>query len=178
MVSTVCIFHNCTNLPFNLDLYGVCTFDNPNNRTLNGYYEAKNGMTIEMCISICSHQGFKYSGLEWGCECYCGDEDKSNFKWAWPDLCDSRCSGDSAQICGGTNAINIYTTPTATEGLCAYDNPGHRRVLKDYFITGDNNMTIEKCGLACTGYVPKFVRGFKAIFHYLLLLCATLYFKS
>ena len=108
-------------------------------------------MTIEMCLSICSREGFKYSGLEWGCECFCGNNDQKHFEWTWPDLCDSRCSGNSFQVCGGTNALNIYTTPLAREGLCVYDNPGHRRVLYDYSITGDKNMTIEKCGSLCTG---------------------------
>ena len=40
------------------DLYGVCAFDDPNNRTLTGRYEFNEDMTIEMCLSICrSDQG-------------------------------------------------------------------------------------------------------------------------
>ena len=40
------------------DLFGVCAFDDPNNRTLTGRYEFNEDMTIEMCLSICrSDQG-------------------------------------------------------------------------------------------------------------------------
>ena len=109
-------------------------------------------MTVQMCLSICAKKGFRYSGLEWGYECYCGDEESDYFQWTWPDLCDNQCTGDSTQICGGSNALSLYSTPIYREGLCAYDYPGSRRVLNDYSVTGDKNMTIEKCGLICSGH--------------------------
>ena len=45
------------------DLYGVCAFDDPNNRTLTGRYEANEDMTIEMCLSICRNDGYPYAGV-------------------------------------------------------------------------------------------------------------------
>ena len=109
-------------------------------------------MTVEMCLSICRSKGFHYSGLEWQCECHCGNEPHGVFEWAWPDKCDDRCSGDSNQICGGSNAMSVYTTPNIDpNGLCIYDYPENRRVLKGYSVTGDKNMTVEYCQDMCSG---------------------------
>ena len=133
-------------------MYGVCAFDDANNRVLDGYFEANDEMTVEMCLSICRSRGFRYSGLEWQCECHCGNNPRGGFEWAWPDKCDDRCSGDSNQICGGSNAMSVYTTPNIDpNGLCIYDYPENRRVLKGYSVTGDKNMTVEYCQDMCSG---------------------------
>lgn len=88
-----------------LKLYGQCAFDDKNDRVLDGYYETNDEMTIQQCLKICSSKGFRYSGLEWACECHCGNEPDQGFEWAWPDKCDDSCSGDSHQICGGSGAM-------------------------------------------------------------------------
>ena len=131
------------------DLYGVCAFDDPNNRTLTGHYEANEEMTIEMCLSICRNgeTWYPYAGLEWQCECFCGNEPDFGFVWSWPDKCDDRCAGDSFQNCGGTNAISIWRTPPKLiEGDCFYDFPSPRRVFEDgYSIDGLEDLTLDKC---------------------------------
>ena len=88
-----------------MKLYGQCAFDDKNDRVLDGYYETNDEMTIQQCLKICSSKGFRYSGLEWACECHCGNEPDQGFEWAWPDKCDDPCSGDSHQICGGSGAM-------------------------------------------------------------------------
>ena len=140
------------------DLYGVCAFDDPNNRTLTGHYEANEEMTIEMCLSICRNAErpdgetwYPYAGLEWQCECFCGDEPEFGFVWSWPDKCNDRCAGDSFQNCGGTNAISIWRTPPKRiEGECFYDFPSPRRVFEHgYSIDGLEDLTIENCKEIC-----------------------------
>ena len=135
------------------DLYGVCAFDDPNNRTLTGHYEANEEMTIEMCLSICRNgeTWFPYAGLEWQCECFCGNEPDFGFVWSWPDKCNDRCAGDSFQNCGGTNAISIWRTPPQRiEGECFYDFPSPRRVFEHgYSIDGLEDLTIESCSEIC-----------------------------
>ena len=77
-----------------------------------------------MCLSVCRKKGFAYAGLQWQIECYCGEEPKSGFEWAWMDKCNNNCAGNSVQICGGLNAISIYSTPPAfLDGFCIHDNP-------------------------------------------------------
>ena len=94
-------------------MYGVCAFDDPNNRTLSGRYEVNEEMTIEMCLSICRDGGYPYAGLKWQIECFCGDEPDSGFIWRLPKNCNKMCAGDSNQNCGGSNAISIWSTPPA-----------------------------------------------------------------
>ena len=143
-------------------MYGVCTFDNKNQRVLSNYYETSELMTVEMCLSICRSKGYPYSGLEWQCECHCGYAPDEGFQWAWPDKCDDRCAGDSNQICGGSEAMNVWTTPaTFLNGLCINDFPENRRVLNEFSMTGLNNLTIESCKVICKGQgsiVTSFIR--------------------
>ena len=135
-----------------LDLYGVCAFDDKNQRILSDYYEASDLMTVEMCLSICRARGLPYSGLEWQCECHCGHAPEEGFEWAWSDKCDDRCAGDSNQICGGSEAMNVWTTPPRyLNGLCINDFPGHRQVLGDFSVTGLKNLTVASCGVICEG---------------------------
>ena len=77
-----------------------------------------------MCLSVCREKGFEYAGLQWQIECYCGYKPKLGFEWAWIDKCNIKCAGNSFQICGGFNAISIYSTPPVVlDGLCIHDNP-------------------------------------------------------
>ena len=121
-------------------------------------------MTIEMCLSICRSKGFPYSGLEWQCECHCGHAPEDGFEWAWSDKCYDRCAGDSNQICGGSNAMSVWTTPPEyLDGLCVNDYPQNRRVLDEFSMTGLKNLTIESCGSICEGL--DFSYGYFWLFH-------------
>ena len=133
-------------------MYGVCSFDDKQDRILSGYFEATDDMTIEKCLSICRSKGFPYAGLEWSCECHCGHAPAKGFEWAWSSKCDDRCAGDSNQICGGTEAMSVWnTTPEIFKGYCVNDYPQHSRVLSDYSIIGLKDLTIEKCRNICQG---------------------------
>ena len=133
-------------------MYGICVFDDKNDRILSEYYEESDEMTIEMCLSICRSKGFPYTGLEWQIECHCGHEPVEGFEWAWPGKCDDRCSGNSNQICGGSNAMSVWTTPlNYLEGLCINDFPQNRRVLDEFSVTGLTNLTVAYCGSICQG---------------------------
>ena len=81
-------------------------------------------MTVELCLSICRKKRFFYAGLQWQIECYCGNEPKTEFEWAWKDKCNESCAGDRFQICGGSNALSLYSTPPSILiGLCILNNP-------------------------------------------------------
>ena len=135
-----------------LDLYGVCSFDDKQDRILSDYFEASDDMTIEKCLSICRSHGYPYSGLEWSCECHCGHAPDDGFEWAWSDKCDDRCAGDSNQICGGSEAMSVWKTPPSElNGYCVNDYPRNRRVLNDFSITGLKDLTIENCRIICKG---------------------------
>ena len=109
-------------------------------------------MTVEMCLSICRSKEYPFAGLQWQCECHCGYEPADGFEWAWSDKCDEPCVGDSNQICGGSNAMSVWTTlPEELYGICVNDYPQNRRVLDEFSITGLTNLTIEHCSSICQG---------------------------
>ena len=67
-------------------------------------------MTVQMCLSICREKGFRFAGLEWQIECFCGNEPVNGFEWAWMNKCSERCAGNPNQICGGPNALSVHTS--------------------------------------------------------------------
>ena len=139
-------------LLYSLEFYGVCVFDDSKNRVLTGYYFSSQEMTVEMCLSICREKGFLFSGLEYGIECYCGNESAETFEWAWYGKCNDRCAGDSNQICGGSNAMSLYsTTKFYLNGLCVFNYPSPRQVFDGLSLAGQKNLTIEMCRNICQG---------------------------
>ena len=127
-------------------------FDDSNDRALTGHFFHSEVMTLEMCLSTCREKNFIYAGLQWQIECYCGNEPLQGFKWTWFDRCNERCAGNVDQVCGGTNAMSVYTTMTNLDGFCIYNFPSPHQILEDYSITGHRNMTIEKCRDICQGW--------------------------
>ena len=107
-------------------------------------------MTIEYCLSICRSKGLPFSGLEWSFECHCGFMPEEGFEWAWPDKCADRCSGNINQVCGGSNALSIWTTPPDyLNGFCVYDT--RERVLQGRLSANDPDMTHDICRDFCKG---------------------------
>ncbi|WWC57722.1 uncharacterized protein I303_100256 [Kwoniella dejecticola CBS 10117] len=80
-------------------------------RALTGASTTDPAMTVAMCTAFCASGGFTMAGVEYGQECYCGN---SLVNGASTSLvsgeCKMACAGDSTAICGGPNAINLYTT--------------------------------------------------------------------
>ena len=65
--------------------------------------------TIESCQAACGHQGHTYAGLEFGNECYCGDSFAGNGLRPASE-CNMKCSGNSQQLCGAGDRIDVYQT--------------------------------------------------------------------
>ena len=109
-------------------------------------------MTIQLCLSICRSKNHQFAGLQWQNECYCGDEPKRGFAWAWPEKCNERCAGNSDQICGGSNSISLWKVPSQSlDGICVYNSPTRLRILPDLCLKGLKELTIEKCRTICEG---------------------------
>ena len=109
-------------------------------------------MTIQFCLKICRNRGYSYAGLEYRKECFCGNEPERGFDWVWQTKCNYRCLGDQNQICGGREAISVWTVPSETlDGLCVHDFP--KRVLAEESRTGSKEMTRQWCQNFCSGKV-------------------------
>jgi hypothetical protein len=69
-----------------------------------------NNMTVELCISSCKGNGYRYAGLEYYGSCYCGNAIQG--PPADPSQCNAPCTGNTAETCGGANTLSIWEDPT------------------------------------------------------------------
>ncbi|CAO1625703.1 unnamed protein product [Sympodiomycopsis kandeliae] len=110
-------------------------------------------MTQEYCANHCGQQGFKYSGTEYGSECYCG----ASLPSTKAENCNVQCAGNPSEMCGGSWALNVFdntnikgsVTDANYQSLgCFADNmPG--RTFQGYSFSAAN-MTQAVCAKECS----------------------------
>jgi len=84
-----------------------CYSDTVSSRTLQRSVDA-GSVTVESCVSACQSQSFTIAGLEYAQECWCGNEINSPGASISQSACYQPCIGDSTEICGGPNALQLY----------------------------------------------------------------------
>ncbi|KAJ6631557.1 WSC domain-containing protein [Mycena sp. CBHHK59/15] len=103
-------------------------------------------MTVESCLAFCSSGGFGFAGVEYGSEC------------CYLESCDMACSGDSAELCGAGNFIDIYWNgsllPIVPQAVgtwqykgCYSDSVSSRTL--PHLTTVAGGVTVESCTSAC-----------------------------
>ena len=66
-------------------------------------------MTQEICKSICfKENNYAFAGVEFGHECWCGNNEPPATKLRPLSECNTICPGDSSEKCGGGCRINIF----------------------------------------------------------------------
>ncbi|KAM6513609.1 hypothetical protein FALCPG4_015994 [Fusarium falciforme] len=141
--------------------YSGCYRDSVVNRVLTGdYYADTDGMTHETCINHCKAGGFKYAGVEYSAECFCGNDlppDKE------PDAdCNMPCPGDPSKTCGAGNRLSLFvgsstsgpTGPPTIPGWsyvgCIEEGSTGRALTHQVWLSGGaETMTNERCVTAC-----------------------------
>ncbi|XP_052075053.1 IgGFc-binding protein-like isoform X1 [Mytilus californianus] len=111
------------------------------------------GMTVQKCQQFCGQNGFKFAGVEYGYECFCGNVLRKDRKRKESD-CKMPCSGNKRQICGGAWRISIYTGKLSNckekchkNGKC---KRGRCRCKRGY--TGDGiNVCYKSCTCSASG---------------------------
>ncbi|KUJ21127.1 WSC-domain-containing protein [Mollisia scopiformis] len=115
-------------------------------------------MTVETCVAFCKGNDYRYAGLEYYSECFCGASvygpqvDESQ--------CNVPCTGNASETCGANNRLNIYQDPTFPvvndsiisdyQSIGCYAEGTNGRVLnwrQDQLST--TNMTTQECLYAC-----------------------------
>lgn len=92
---------------------GCYTDNDVTKRTLVGAATTGASMTVELCASFC--KGFTYFGLEYADECYCSNTVASTGLPATDERCSMACAGNSAELCGGSYGLNLYSLlPSST----------------------------------------------------------------
>jgi len=85
-----------------------CYTEGVNERALPGSGTASVNMTVQSCVSYCQNGGYKYAGIEYSTECFCGNAIATTAKTAPAAECNMLCGGDRFAYCGGPNRLNIY----------------------------------------------------------------------
>ncbi|CCG81648.1 Putative uncharacterized protein [Taphrina deformans PYCC 5710] len=131
-----------------------CFQDIVNYRALDGAYTESDAMTVEYCGTYCSGNGFSYAGLEYATQCFCGN----TVRLGPGSGCTTPCSGNSAETCGGNNALSLYSltgktlqtsgSSSRSVGCFADYYPATRAFSGPSRQSGDN--TNESCQQYCT----------------------------
>jgi len=97
--------------------YLGCFEESQNNRIFNDNSKSFLFLsnTPEFCSKLCYKFGYTHSGVTFKSECICGSHlpNKSVFSKLEDHQCNSKCSGDSNQYCGGDWKMGVFAT-----GLC------------------------------------------------------------
>ncbi|KAI8635344.1 hypothetical protein F5Y19DRAFT_8141 [Xylariaceae sp. FL1651] len=64
-------------------------------------------MNAANCTAACQTAGYILAGTEYAGECYCGNT-ISNGAVPADDGCTMKCNGNSSEVCGGANRLNVY----------------------------------------------------------------------
>lgn len=86
---------------------------------MTGSVYQSNSMTYETCVTYCTNKGFAYAGLQSGSTCRC-DNTYQSLGQAAASSCNSKCSGNSLQTCGGSTQLLVYGVKSCqAQATCA-----------------------------------------------------------
>ncbi|KAM3082414.1 hypothetical protein ACMFMF_002078 [Clarireedia jacksonii] len=100
-----------TNLPGSWTYQGCYSDNGNNNRALLYQIVSTTNNSVAGCLSQCAEYGYMAAGLEYGQECYCGDD--SDLKASGSTIqseadCSVACTGDPTYLCGGGDRLSYY----------------------------------------------------------------------
>ncbi|KAK6086342.1 copper radical oxidase [Seiridium cupressi] len=133
--------------------YQGCHTEGSGERLLQEKSSTDDNMTPQKCADACS--GYRYAGIEYGRECWCGDTLHGGTYAADSD-CSFLCPGDQHSFCGAGNRLTLYAVP-GPANLTGYNYKGcyvddvNTRLFNS-IRSGDDNMTVEECAAACSQY--------------------------
>ena len=89
-----------------------CWDDVPGRTISAASYSNATTMTIESCINYCGTRGFRYTGVEYSVECFCGSDLAKTALQVAAEYCNMACSGNATQPCGGPGRLNLFQNPS------------------------------------------------------------------
>lgn len=77
------------------------------NRDIDGlYFNFYHSNSPEICIRTCSQYNFKYAAVQFGKQCFCGDE-HGKYGMVESSKCNMNCPNNNSK-CGGKWANDVY----------------------------------------------------------------------
>ncbi|CAF9935035.1 MAG: hypothetical protein HETSPECPRED_009442 [Heterodermia speciosa] len=103
-------------VPFTPFLYAGCYSDTSSPRTLPFAPAGLDTqhMTVEQCVAECKGNGYRYAGLKYYGECFCGDSVSG--PQLSDDQCRYPCTGNKSEVCGGSD-IPFSSRSTSSDGM-------------------------------------------------------------
>ncbi|KAH9912318.1 WSC-domain-containing protein [Epithele typhae] len=88
-----------------------CIAEGTNGRALASASTKSDNMTQATCASYCAAKGFKFAGVEFSDECYCGNSvaNGASTNLINGDLCSTKCAGNANEMCGGAARLTLLT---------------------------------------------------------------------
>ena len=71
-------------------------------------------LTVQTCVWSCYQQGYSISGVEDRKQCFCGNAILKGTLADWDFDCNTTCSGNQNEICGGIRKMSVYSNRTLT----------------------------------------------------------------
>ncbi|OCT50818.1 WSC domain-containing protein [Cladophialophora carrionii] len=88
--------------------YLGCYGETGNPRALTGLYTSGSTMSVDLCAQKAQALNLQYFGLEYASQCLAGSVLNPASTPIASTKCSMKCAGNSAQTCGGSNAISLY----------------------------------------------------------------------
>ncbi|KAK5990052.1 WSC domain-containing protein [Cladobotryum mycophilum] len=146
--------------PFKPFVYSGCFQDGAPGQPAALIYrspQSTDKMTVENCVAECKGNGFRYAGLSYYGQCFCGDT--VNGAQLGEDKCNFPCNGNKSETCGGNQILSVWQDPTFPTGDvdigdykeagCYSDNSKNGRTLSWSAQVDEPTFTIETCLTAC-----------------------------
>ncbi|KAG8999266.1 hypothetical protein FRB90_012118 [Tulasnella sp. 427] len=108
-------------------------------------------MTQETCLNSCINAGYSFAGLEFGAECWCGNNPTANLNVLPDTSCSTSCGGNSGEKCGGTYTLALFGKSSKIASTWTYvgcfSDSAQRTLPTTSSIS--TKMTPETCQAAC-----------------------------
>jgi hypothetical protein len=72
-------------------------------------------VSVESCLAACTQAGYKYAGVQYGQQCFCGN---SYGRYGSSTSCNMACTANAGETCGGTWANDVYATGATGGSSC------------------------------------------------------------
>ncbi|KAF9051932.1 WSC domain-containing protein [Panaeolus papilionaceus] len=135
-----------------------CFQDSVQNRVLGFRFDVDGTNDAESCTAQCHNKGYKFAGMEYGTECWCGNALAYEIPKPAAE-CSFVCPGDSTELCGAGDRIVIYedTDPAPQPVIkqsygtwsykACYRDLGTRLLTYRFALPNDNK--VETCTALC-----------------------------